>query len=304
MIVKVLGSAAGGGVPQWNCNTRLSRLAWEGNPRVLGRTQSSIAISADGGRWVIIDAAPDIREQIAATPELQPHASGPSRNSPIAAVILTGGDVDRVAGLLSLREQQPFLLYATPRVHAILDENSIFEVLARGIVERLPLPFGEPVAIADTGIGVEAFPVPGKVALYLEDVSKEDFGTEAGDTIGLRITAPASSDLVYIPGCGAVDERVLSHVDGAGCLFFDGTVFTDAELPTLGVGEKTGRRMGHVPIAGMGGSLHAFGTVRLGRRIYIHVNTTNPILERGSEAEGAVTTAGWDVAYDGMTLTL
>jgi pyrroloquinoline quinone biosynthesis protein B len=304
LIVKVLGSAAGGGFPQWNCNTRLSRMAWEGDGRVLRRSQSSIAVSADGARWVIVDASPDMREQIAAAPELQPVQTGPRRNSPISAVILTSGDVDHIAGLLSLRERQPYRLYATPRVLSILEQNSIFGVLAPGVVERVPLPLCEAIQIAETGVVVEGFPVPGKVALYLEDASKgEGLGTELGDTIGLRIASPGSQALCYIPGCGAVDETVLGRVRGASCLFFDGTVFTDTEMPELGISEKTGRRMGHVPITGEGGSINAFGDAAIARKIYIHINTTNPILERGSEAEKAVMLAGWEVAHDGMTLS-
>ncbi len=305
MIVKILGSAAGGGFPQWNCNTPLSRLAWDGDRRVLPRTQSSIAVSADGATWAVVNASPDIRQQIAATPELRPAPDGPLRNSPISAVILTNGDVDHIAGLLSLRERQPFRLYATPRVLSILEQNSIFGVLAGGVVERISLSLGESVEIANSeGVKVEPFAVPGKVALYLEDASRAEFGTELGDTIGLRITAPGSGALFYIPGCAAVDSAVLGRVQDAACLLFDGTVFTDVEMPDLGVSEKTGRRMGHVPITGEGGSLHAFDAAAIARKVYIHINTTNPILERGSEAEEIVKAAGWDIAYDGMTLEL
>jgi pyrroloquinoline quinone biosynthesis protein B len=301
LIVKVLGSAAGGGFPQWNCNAGLSRLAWDKDLRVIPRTQSSIAVSAGGSSWVLVNASPDIRQQIATTPELQPVRSGPPRNSPITAVILTNGDVDHIAGLLSLRERQPLRIYATPRVLSILEQDRLFGVLAAGIVERLPLPLTETIG----GVKVEAFPVPGKVALYLEDESKgETLGTEGGDTIGLKISAPGSPPFFYIPGCAKVDEPLLERVRGAACLLFDGTVFTDNEMLDLGVGAKTGRRMGHIPISGEGGSLHAFDRASISRKIYIHINTTNPILERGSLAEQTVIAAGWEVSFDGMTLTL
>jgi pyrroloquinoline quinone biosynthesis protein B len=303
LIIKVLGSAAGGGFPQWNCNARLSRFAWERTAEVRRRTQSSIAVSASGKDWLVINASPDIRQQISDTPELQPLREGPLRNSPIGAVLLTNGDVDHVAGLLSLRERQPFRLYAMPRVLSVLASNSIFNVLAPEVVERIELPLGEALNIL--GLTVEAFPVPGKVALYLEDASKgESLGTEAGDTIGLKVTGPGAGDLFYIPGCATVDAEVLSRVRGADCLLFDGTVFTDTEMPELGVGTKTGRRMGHIPITGEGGSLHAFDEARIAQKIYIHINTTNPILEPGSDAERTARAAGWDIAYDGMTLTL
>jgi pyrroloquinoline quinone biosynthesis protein B len=304
LLVKVLGAGAGGGFPQWNCNTRLSRLAWDGDDRVISRTQSSIAVSADGKSWVIVNASPDIRQQIRATPELQPDRNGGLRNSPIAAVLLTNGDIDHVAGLLSLRERQPFNVYATPRVLWVLEENSVFRILAPDVVGRLRLPLNEAFEIAGTGVVAEAFPVHGKVALYLEDPSKEGFGTETGDTIGLRLTSPGSGTLFYIPGCAKIDGELLSRVKDADALLFDGTLFTDNEVIELGVLDKTSLRMGHVPITGEGGSLHAFDGAGIAQKAYIHINTTNPILEKGSEAEKALKSAGWEISYDGMTITV
>jgi pyrroloquinoline quinone biosynthesis protein B len=305
LIVKVLGSGAGGGVPQWNCNTRLSRMAWDGDPSVHPRTQSSIAASSDGRRWVIVNASPDLRQQIWTALELQPNRAGPLRNSPIRAVILTNGDIDHIAGLLTLRERQPFRIYATPRVLSILAANSVFNVLASDVVERVPLALNRPIEIADTGgLSVEAFAVPGKIALYLEDASKgAEFGSEPEDTIGLKISTNGSA-VFYIPGCARIDQDLLRRVRGAGCLLFDGTVFTDTELVDLGVLAKTGQRMGHVAIAGDSGSLHAFDGVGVKRKVYIHINTTNPILEEGSAAEAAVKEAGWRVAYDGMKIPI
>jgi pyrroloquinoline quinone biosynthesis protein B len=306
LIVKVLGSGAGGGFPQWNCNTALSRLAWDGDERVVARTQSSIAVSADGAGWILINASPDIRQQIAAVRELQPRRSGGVRNSPIEAVILTNGDVDHVAGLLSLRERHPFRLYATARILSILKQNSIFDVLATGLVDRIALdPDGPGASFELSGLKIEAFCVPGKVPLYLEDdkaATASETGT--GDTIGLKIASKGSGTLFYIPGCALIDPGLLVRLQGAGCLLFDGTVFTDTEMIELGVGQKTGRRMGHVPISGEGGSLHAFGGCAISRRVYIHINTTNPILESGSAPGQAVTAAGWEIAYDGMTIEL
>jgi pyrroloquinoline quinone biosynthesis protein B len=308
LIIKVLGSAAGGGFPQWNCNTRLSRSAWDRARGVEPRTQSSIAASADGRRWAVFNASPDIRQQIANAQELQPRAGGALRHSPIEAVVLTNADVDHIAGLLTLRERQPFTIYAADRVLETLRANSIFSVLAEDVVERRQLPLADgamPVSGPDGSLGfmVEPFAVPGKVALYLEDAAKGNFGSEKGDTIGCRISAgDSAANAFYIPGCARVDEALASRVRGADCLLFDGTVFTDTEMADAGVGEKTGRRMGHVPISGEGGSLHAFDDLGIKRKIYIHINTTNPILEPGSEAERAVRAAGWEVAYDGMTI--
>ena len=305
MIVKVIGSGAGGGFPQWNCNTRLSRMAWDSDERVSRRTQSSIAASAGSRRWVSVNASPDLRQQIQATPELQPHRDGPKRNSPIKAVVLTNGDIDHIAGLLTLRERQPFRIYATARVLSILAANSVFGVLASDVVERVELPLNRPIEIADTDVTIEAFPVPGKIALYLEDTSKgASFGTETGDTIGLKVAAAGSKAAFYIPGCAKADEDVLRRLHGAACLLFDGTVFNDTELLDLGVIKKTGQRMGHLAIAGDDGSLHAFDGADIKRKIYIHINTTNPILERGSREEAIVKEAGWEVAFDGMSINL
>ncbi len=306
MLVKVLGSGAGGGFPQWNCNTALSRLGWDRDARAVARTQSSIAVSAGGESWIVINASPDIRQQIAVTKELQPKRDGPARNSPIQAVVLTNGDVDHIAGLLSLRERQTFAVYATPRVLSILKQNSIFDVLAAGVVQRIPLSFDVPIAAPGTnGVTVEAFPVPGKVPLYLEDErAGTGLASDIGDTIGLKIHAGGSAALFYIPGCALICDALLGRLQGAGCLLFDGTVFTDGEMIGLGVGEKTGRRMGHVPISGEGGSLHGFERCPISRKAYIHINTTNPILESGSEPERLVRAAGWEIAYDGMTVKL
>ncbi len=306
LLVKVLGSGAGGGFPQWNCNTALSRLAWDSDPKTAARTQSSIAVSRGGDRWVVINASPDIRHQIAATKELQPKRDGPARNSPIQAVVLTNGDVDHIAGLLSLRERQPFAIYATPRVLSILGQNSIFDVLSADVVQRIPLSFDSPIDVSGTnGVTVEAFPVPGKVPLYLEDKQPgAGLASENGDTIGLKIHAGGSAALFYIPGCAFIDDALLARLHGASFLLFDGTVFTDDEMIGLGVGEKTGRRMGHVPISGDGGSLHSFNRCEIHRKAYIHINTTNPILESGSEPERLVRAAGWEIAYDGMTVKL
>jgi pyrroloquinoline quinone biosynthesis protein B len=280
-------------------------MAWDGDSRVRRRTQSSIAVSAEARQWVIVNASPDLRQQIQSTPELQPDRDGPKRNSPIRAVVLTNGDIDHIAGLLTLRERQPFQIYATPRVLSILRANSVFGVLAGDVVERIELPLNQPIEIADAGVMVEAFPVPGKIALFLEDASKgAGFGTEVGDTIGLKIKTSGSGTTFYIPGCAKVDDDILRRVHGAGCLLFDGTVFNDTELVDLGVIEKTGRRMGHVSIAGDDGSLHAFDGAGIKRKIYIHINTTNPILERGSREEAIVKEAGWEVSFDGMSVNI
>ena len=279
-------------------------MAWDGDERVIPRTQSSIAVSADGKSWVIVNASPDIRQQIRNTPELQPVRGGGLRNSPIAAVVLTNGDIDHIAGLLSLRERQPFSVYATERVHSVLTENSVFRILAPDVVNKLPLPLNKPFEVAGTGVIAEAFPVHGKIALYLEDPTKEGFGTETGDTVGLKLTSPSSGSLFYIPGCSKIDEELLGRLQAASALLFDGTLFTNNEAVDLGVLDKTSLRMGHVPVTGEGSSLHAFDGAAIARKAFIHINTTNPMLELGSEAERTVKAAGWDISHDGMSFSV
>jgi pyrroloquinoline quinone biosynthesis protein B len=286
----------------------------QGRDGFLARTQSSIAVSADDERWVIFNASPDLRQQIAAAPALQPRADGPLRNSPVEAVVLTNADVDHIAGLINLRESEPFTLYAADRVLTTLAANSIFNILNPAVVPRRSLPFNRPVELIGPdgrlGIVIEAFPVPGKIALFLEDTAKADqnFGTADGDTIGLRIAAHGAGQdkaCYYIPGCARVDGALIDRVEGAGLLLFDGTVFTDNEMQETGVGTKTGARMGHIAISGPDGSLAAFGLLRrCARKIYVHINTTNPILAPGSEAERQVHAAGWEVAFDGMEIGL
>ncbi|MFD1695952.1 pyrroloquinoline quinone biosynthesis protein PqqB [Roseibium aestuarii] len=311
MKVRILGSAAGGGFPQWNCNAPLSRSVREGRPGFRARTQSSIAASADGRDWVLFNASPDIRQQIAATPELHPRADGPLRHSPIRAVVLTNADVDHIAGLLSLRESEPFALYASERVLATLRDNSIFGVLRADVVDRRPLPLEGRLELAGPdgaplGLSVETFPVPGKVALFLENEAAADFGTAPGDTMGLSLTNGTGDEnpLVYVPGCASVPPTLRKRLEEAACLLFDGTVFHDTEMADSGVGTKTGARMGHMAIAGEQGSLEALSGIGAARKIYVHINTTNPILDPGSEAAARVREAGWEIGFDGMEISL
>jgi pyrroloquinoline quinone biosynthesis protein B len=312
MHLKILGSAAGGGFPQWNCNFTLSRAARAGGAGVKPRTQSSLAASADGAGWILFNASPDIREQIAASRCLQPGANAPLRSTPIRAVVLTNADVDHIAGLLSLRERQRFAIYATRRVLSVLEENSIFNVLDRSLVDRRELRLDMPTPILDwqrqrTGITVEAFGVPGKIALFLEDEEKaaDGFGTQEGDTVGVRISSDAGAPgAFYIPGCAGIDDDLKSRLDGAACLMFDGTVFTDDEMLTAGVGSKTGQRMGHLHMSGPDGSMAALGDIAIGRRIYVHINNTNPVLDERSPEAAVVADKGWDVGFDGMEVRL
>lgn len=311
MRLKVLGSAAGGGFPQWNCNYYLSIAARNNDPHIKPRTQSSLAASASEGRWVIFNASPDIRTQIIENKELHPNDDGLSRNSPISAVVLTNADVDHIAGLLSLREKQPFVIYATKRVLDVLDNNSIFNVLDKEIVQRRKLELGEETELTDAknqplGLMIEAFAVPGKIALFLEDQtqSANGFGTATGDTIGIKITSQKSGESAYyIPGCATVDDNLAIRLKSAKLLMFDGTVFDDDEMLNAGVGVKTGARMGHMAISGPSGSIEALKVLNIDRKIYLHINNTNPILDEKSAQAAFVRANGWEIAYDGMEIT-
>jgi len=297
----VLGSAAGGGFPQWNCDCPNCRRARSGDPAARRRTQCSLAVSADGERWFLLNASPDLRQQLAATPALHPRAGAP-RHSPVAGVLLTNGDIDHVAGLLSLREGHAFGVYATPRILSVLDRNPVFNALDRDLVARRPVALGQPLTLGER-LAVELFAVPGKVPLYLEEGSPE-IGGETEDVVGVRVAADGGASFVFVPGCARLSAALVRRLAGAPVVFFDGTLWQDDEMIRLGAGSKTGQRMGHMSVSGSGGSLAAFARLEVARKIYIHINNTNPILLEDSPERAAVTAAGWEVAYDGMEIEL
>jgi len=310
MIIKVLGSGAGGGFPQWNCNCRNCVAVRAGTPGFKARTQSSLAVSRDGASWALLNASPDLRQQIAQTPALHADPKLGLRHSPIKAVVLTNGDVDHIIGLINLREAQPFSIYGTSRVLDIVKSNTVFQVLAEPLVPRIALPLDKPTPIKgagiDLGLTVEAFAVPGKVALYLEDASAgEDWGTQEGDTIGLKVTDPSSkTSFFYIPGCATIDDQLHARLKGASVVFFDGTLFTDNEMIEQGLLNKTGARMGHISMSGAAGSISTFSQLGVGRLIYVHINNSNPALDENSAARKSIEGAGWEVGYDGLEVRL
>ncbi|WP_029770783.1 pyrroloquinoline quinone biosynthesis protein PqqB [Pseudogulbenkiania sp. MAI-1] len=301
--VIILGAAAGGGLPQWNCACPVCQAAREGS-RVSPQTQSSIAVSADGAHWVLINASPDIRQQFASTPALQPKHY--PRSSPLSAVVLTNADVDHTAGLLSLRESQAFPVYATRRVQRMLAGNAIFNVLNQELVARRQLVLDTPQAVLDangrdTGVRVEAFTIPGKVALWLEDLGAANFGSVPEDTIGLALSAEGShSRLFYLPGCAALPDDIKARLAPQDSLLFDGTTFTEDEMIACGVGHKTASRMGHLPMSGEGGAIALWQDVPLQRKLFIHINNTNPVLLADSPERAFIDAAGWQLARDGM----
>jgi pyrroloquinoline quinone biosynthesis protein B len=303
----VLGSAAGGGFPQWNSNAPACRRARAKDKTAIPRTQASLAASANGRDWFVLNASPDLRLQIEAASVLHPREG--LRSSPIVGVLAPGGDVDAIAGLLHLRERHRFSVYAPARVLAVIASNPIFHVLAPDCVERLELPLDRRIELAGTagpsGIAVIAFAVPAKVPLYLETVGQDPGITEEGDAVGLQIIdTETGRSFFFIPGCAAMTDRLRRRLTGSELVFFDGTLWRDDEMIRLGVGGKTGRRMGHISMSGDDGAIAAFRDLGVKRRIFIHINNSNPVLLDDSPERQLAEAAGWEIAYDGMEVRL
>ena len=297
----VLGSAAGGGLPQWNCAGGQSAQVWDqARP---AQTQASVAVGSSETGYVVINASPDLRQQILQTKQLQPRRDHPTgaRNSPIKAVIVTNADVDNVAGLLNLREKQAFDLYGPAKVLEILADNTIFSVLDPDYVTQRSLETGESIRPVPR-LEIELFAVAGKAPLYLENT----LGIESGDlgfTSGVEVRTEHSKTLV-VSSCAAIDQKLFERIETADHLLFDGTVFEDDEMQLLGLGNKTGRRMGHLPIAGPDGPIVRLADCALRTRRFFHINNSNPIWDNQSEAYQTIQSAGWDICHDGLVLPI
>jgi pyrroloquinoline quinone biosynthesis protein B len=305
--VVVLGAAAGGGVPQWNCGCPVC-VAARTDPG-LQSTQASIAISADGDHWFLINASPDLRQQLIATPQLHPRA-GKLRHSPISGVILTNGEIDAVAGLLSMREGSPFTIYAHAKVLSILNANSIFNVLNAKNVRRQPIELDqafEPALPDGTPSGIEVLPfaVAGKGAWYLEGTAHPGGADGAGDTLGLRIREKATGKHFYfVAACAKVTDDLKSRLAGADLIFFDGTVWRDDELIVAGLGNKTGQGMGHIAMSGDAGAIEALAGLDVDRKMFLHINNSNPALLPTSPERKIAERGGWQIPADGTEITL
>jgi pyrroloquinoline quinone biosynthesis protein B len=307
LCVRVLGAAAGGGFPQWNANSEACRKARAGDPAARTATQASIAVTADERRWFVVNASPDLRQQIEANRCLQP--SEGLRSSPIRGLVLTNGDVDAIAGLLHLREGTPLALYAHAAVLKVLDENPVFEVLDRTVVARRPLvtekwqalclPDGE-----ESGLEVNPFVVPGKIPLYREGGAGEaEMFSADGYTLGLEVRSDGGR-FAYVANCASITDDVAERLRGIPLAFIDGTLFSDDEMIRQGVGKKTGRRMGHISMTGPEGTIERLKPLGIGRKIFIHINNTNPALLAGSPERRHVEAEGFEIAYDGMEVRL
>ena len=291
---RILGAAAGGGLPQWNCGCENCRLARDG--RIPAQTQSSLAVSGNGSDWAILNASPDIRQQMADTPNLHPTGL---RDVPLRSVLVTNGDIDHIAGLLVLREMQDFTLFATPEIHGVLQANPVFDALNPKVVTRTEITAERPFELA-SGLEATLFPVPGKVPLYMEGETVEtDLIGE--QTVGVHLRA-GGRDAFYIPGCATMTDDLRDRLRGADLVFFDGTLWRDDEMVRAGLGPKTGKRMGHMSMSGPDGSIAAFEGLDVARRIFVHMNNTNPVLRPDSDERRAAEAAGWTIGQDGMEI--
>lgn len=293
MRIIILGAAAGGGLPQWNCGCGNCDAARAG--RIPSMTQSSVAVSANGRDWAVLNASPDIRMQLAATPALHPTGL---RQMPLRSVLVTNGDIDHVAGLLTLRESQPFDLFATPAIHRVLAENPMLGALRPDLVPRREIAPDQPVTLAP-GLEAVLFAVPGKVPLYQEGAVVET-GLVGETTVGVELRANGRRAL-YIPGCADMPDWLATRIEGADALLFDGTLWDDEEMIRMGLGIKTGRRMGHMPVTQ---SMEELAPLSIGMRLFVHMNNSNPLTDPASPEAAQAQAQGWQIARDGMEISL
>jgi pyrroloquinoline quinone biosynthesis protein B len=304
MRVHLLGTAAGGAFPQWNCNCENCGWARTGRGRSAARTQSCIAISSDDSRWFLVNASPDIRIQIESFPPLWPPA-GTCRGTAIAGVLLTSADLDHTLGLLNLRESGPLVVHASAAVRRTLVNGiNIDAVLCsyNGIKWREPPPAPAPLQYPDgsrSGIQYSAFPVPGQPPRY------QRAENSAVHVVGYRfIDDSTGGTLVVIPGLAAFDESVAASALESDALLLDGTFFDEDELERTGTGTATASEMGHLPVGGSGGSLARIAPVTQVKRVYVHINNTNPMLLDDSPQRALVEAAGVTIGSDGMDFSV
>ncbi len=299
MRVRVLGAAAGGGFPQWNCNCVNCRGLRAGTVRAKPRTQCSIAVCSNGLRWVLLNASPDFPSHIARFSELR--SQHDARGSSIASVLLTDAELDHITGLLSMRENQSIKLHCTRRVYDwVFESNPIFG----GLIQSSRFSWEEvehrhPVALDDGRLSFEAIFVEGKIPTYVKAPSE----SLVGATVAYKMTDERGRSLLHVPAIKRISDELVEVASQCDCIFFDGSFWSDDEMARRGVGTRTSLAMGHVPIDGPEGSLARLSHLRA-RKVYTHVNNTNPILDEDSPERRTIEAAGWEVAEDGMDFTL
>jgi pyrroloquinoline quinone biosynthesis protein B len=306
MQVKILGSAAGGGFPQWNCACPNCCSVRAGSFHGKARTQTQVAVSADAKTWFLLGASPDLSAQIEATPELHPRSGSGTRHSPIAGAVLLNADIDHVLGLLLLRELQPLRVHATESVRRILSEdNSMFAMLQRvpgqltwsdftpGSAFPLLTPAGK-----DSGLRCLPVSLGTHFPAYVSP-SRQDQCSQQEASLGLFVESPSGKRLAYMPAVPQIDDFLLKELDASDVVFFDGTFWSDDELiRTQGSGQTAGQ-MGHVPVSSARGSLAQLAQLRQPRKIYVHINNTNPMLNEAGPEYREMRAAGWEIAEDG-----
>jgi pyrroloquinoline quinone biosynthesis protein B len=302
--IRVLGSAAGGGFPQWNCNCPNCDGVRKGNLKTRARTQSSIAVSSGSPDWVLFNASPDLLAQFRAFPELQPARS--LRDTAVRSIVLMDAQIDHTTGLLMLREGRPLEIYSTEMAREDLTTgNPLFAILQHycGVNwHRVPVGDGAPFkVIGGDDLEFTAVPVSSKPPPY----SPHRNNPRDGDNIGMRISDPQTGKvLFYSPGLGEIEPQVRPFLEEADCVMVDGTFWTDDEMITLGVSKKRARDIGHLPQSGAGGMIEVLKGLKARRKVLIHINNTNPILNEDSSERHALEAAGIEVAWDGMDITL
>ena len=307
MRVKILGSAAGGGFPQWNCACPNCRRIRDGTLHGSARSQVQVAVSSDNSNWYLLSASPDLPRQIEGFPEL--HASTKARETPIAALVLPGGDLDQVLGLILLRESQPLRAYATPSIRKIIMENNIIFAMVKNQIswdDVLPGREFELVSIGGTNSGIRCLPfsLTGNYPHYVSQAQASSLPPDQA-LLGLRLQhSSGGGTVVYMPGMPSIEESWLEYLEDCDLLLIDGTFWTDDELIRIQGSGRTARQMGHLPLSGPGGSLEQLSRLKRPRKIYIHVNNTNPILDEDSPECHHVRRAGWEIAQDGAEFEL
>ncbi|HEX6735773.1 MAG TPA: pyrroloquinoline quinone biosynthesis protein PqqB [Azonexus sp.] len=300
MQILVLGSAAGGGFPQWNCNCRNCAGVRAGSVRAVPRTQSSIAVSANGTDWVLFNASPDILTQIRANPALQPGRG--LRDTGIVGIVLIDAQIDHTTGLFMLREGKPLDVWCTAQVHEDLTTgNPVFNVLSHfcGVRWQPVQPSSSFTVPAAAGLRFTPLPLTSKAPPY----SPHRHDPHPGDNIGVLIEDLASGRKVfYAPGFGAMEPHLDPYLADADCLLLDGTFWTDDEMIRLGLSTKTARDIGHLPQSGADGMMALLGRYPKPRKLLIHINNTNPILDEDSPERAELTRAGIELAFDGMLI--
>ena len=308
MFVNLLGSAAGGGFPQWNCGCRNCSASRAGTLAGKPRTQTQVAVSSDGSSWFLLNASPDLRLQIESSPKLRPHANG--RSSPISGVVVTSADVDAIAGLLSLRELQPLQIHCTPSLRRILrEDNSIFAMLnrVREQANWINIFPNEDFQLstsseADSALHCRAISIGSHYPVYVSPSLRTKL-SPAEASLALFVSADASR-LGFVPAIAQVDDVLFDLLSQCDVVLFDGTFWTDDELIKVQGHGATAKEMGHIPVSGPDGSLRRLADLKKPRKIYLHINNTNPVLDESSPVYREVRDAGWEIAEDGWQIQL